>query len=215
MRICAFLSSRFIGTKDVTDSAQTINQTGQQGKLYNTVSTLTYQFMPVDNGAQLKCEISHPALAGSLSSYAHLNVLCTFWYAWNHYTQYSTVYSKHQCVPFLIKQNPVQFTHRHNPEQWPQFPIRNVCLRTCGLNEIIPLCFFLFCRRADRQCGAGSRGRPAGGSGRDAVVLRDGQPAVHGQMVPKWRGTPDDQFHVIFPGEDHAWSQRQLHLHGP
>ncbi|OQV15536.1 putative Kin of IRRE-like protein 1 [Hypsibius exemplaris] len=65
----------WIGTKDVTDSAATINQTSQGGKLYNTVSTLTYQFMPLDNGGQLKCEINHPALAGSLSSYAHLNVL--------------------------------------------------------------------------------------------------------------------------------------------
>jgi CD80-like C2-set immunoglobulin domain len=74
------LFSRWIGTKDVTDSAQTINQTSQQGKLFNTISTLTYQFMPLDNSGQLKCEISHPALAGSLSSYSHLNVLCTWLY---------------------------------------------------------------------------------------------------------------------------------------
>jgi hypothetical protein len=65
----------WVGTKDITDSAETINQTGQNSKLYNTISTLTYQFVPRDNSGQLKCEISHPALVGSLSTYAHLNVL--------------------------------------------------------------------------------------------------------------------------------------------
>ncbi|XP_055330955.1 peroxidasin homolog [Paramacrobiotus metropolitanus] len=63
-----------IGNKDVSDFAHTINQTGPNSKLYNTISTLTYQYQPRDNQAQLKCDTIHAALAGPLSTYAHLNV---------------------------------------------------------------------------------------------------------------------------------------------